>query len=128
VISAIDYSVDDPDVIYQLNERRKVLLRLCNTWDTAIKIVPIDDDLPWGPDLAELANARYFEFNETTSIQNVPAERLNLGDFGGEDIDEIQSDNDSEMMDETEVALMDEYDIDVDLLADEFSTHLHYEI
>jgi len=31
VISAIDYLVDDPDVIYQLNERRKVLLRLCNT-------------------------------------------------------------------------------------------------
>jgi len=78
--------------------------------------------------LAELANAHHFEFNESTSIQNVPAERLNLGDFGGEDIDEIQNDNDSEIMDETEVALMDEYDIDVDLLADEFSTHLHYEI
>lgn len=78
--------------------------------------------------MAKLANAHHFEFNESTSIQNVPAERPNLGDFGGEDIDKIQSDNDSEMMDETKVALMDEYDIDVNLLADEFSTYLYYEI
>ena len=127
VMSAIDYSVDDPDVIYQLNERHKVLLRLCNTWDAAIKIVPIGEDLPWGPDLAELTNARLFEFTESTTIQNV-LEKPNLGVFGGEEFDEVQSNNDSEMMDKREEALMNEYDNDVDLLANDFSTHLHYEI
>ena len=127
VTSAITYSVDDPDVIYQLNERRKVLLRLCNTWDAAIKIVPIGDNLPWGPNLAELANARHFEFNESTNIQSMP-EKQELGNFGAEEIDEIPSDDDSEMVDETNAASMDEYDVDVDLLVEEFSTHLHYDI
>jgi len=125
--SAIGYSVDDPDVIYQLNERRKVLLRLCNAWDAAIKIVPIGDDLPWGPDLAELANARYFEFNESTNIQSMP-KKQELGNPGAEEIDEIPSDDDSEIVDETNAASMDEYDIDMNLLVDEFSTHLHYDI
>jgi hypothetical protein len=125
--SAIGYSVDDPDVIYQLNERRKVLLRLCNAWDAAIKIVPIGDDLSWGPDLAELANARHFEFNESTNIQSMP-EKQELGNPGAEEIDEIPSDSDSEIVDETDAISMDEHDIDVDLLVDEFSTHLHYDI
>ena len=102
------------------------MLRLCNTWDAAIKIVPIGDNLPWGPDLAELANARHFEFNESTNIQSVP-EKEELGNFGAEESDEIPSDDDSEMMDETHAESMDEYDIDVDLLVEEFSTHLHHD-
>jgi len=127
VTSAITYSVDDPDVIYQLNERCKVLLRLCNTWDAATKIVSIGDNLPWGPDLAELANAHHFEFNESTNIQSMP-EKQESGNFSAEEIDEIPSDDDSEMVDETNAASMDEYDINVDLLVEEFSTHLHYDI
>ena len=53
--TAMDYSVDDPDVIYQLNERHKMLLRYCVAWDSSTKMIPIDVNLPWGPDLVELA-------------------------------------------------------------------------
>ena len=55
-------------------------------------------------------------------------EKQELGNFGAEEMDEIPSDNDSEMVDEINATSIDEYNINVDLLIDEFSTHLHYDV
>ena len=112
--SAIDYSEDDPDVTYQLNERRKVLLRLCVVWDSAVKMIPIGVDLPWGPDLVELANTRHFEYNESINFQNVLDEQK----LKDQNIEEIEND----MEDDIDTMWMDE----IDILADEFATYLHY--
>ncbi len=111
---AVDYSVDDPDVVYQLNERRKVLLRLCIAWDPAVKIIPIGEDLPWGPDLAELANARHFEYNESVNIKDMLDEQK-LDDL---DIEEYMDDRGKDEMEDEMDAL--------DILAYEFSTTLNY--
>ncbi|KIM39164.1 hypothetical protein M413DRAFT_75240 [Hebeloma cylindrosporum] len=115
VTSAIQFSVDDPDVIYQLNERRKVLLRLCVAWDPAVKMIPIDDELPWGPDSIELANAHHFEYNESVNEKNREVEQ----DWKDQDMD--HEDNLEEDMDDIDdMLIMDE----IDALADEFSTNL----
>jgi len=115
--TAVDYSVDDPDVIYQLNERRKVLLRLCVTWDSAIKMIPIGVDLPWGPGLAELANARNFEYNESVDFQD----QMDEQELKDQDIEEIEYMGDN-VEDDIDTMLMDE----IDTLADNFETYLHY--
>ena len=111
--TAMDYSVDDPDVIYQLNERRKMLLRLCVAWDSSTKMIPIDVDLPWGPDLVELANARHFEYNESVNFQKILDEQK-LGDQDVEEISDFEDNRDDMWIDE------------IDTLADEFASYLHY--
>lgn len=46
--NALAYSIDDPDVIYQLNKRCNTLLKLCVLWDTTVKIISIEQNLSWG--------------------------------------------------------------------------------
>ena len=115
VTNALAYSIDDSDVTYQLNKRYDTLLRLCVSWDAAVKIIPIEQDLPWGPNLTELANARHFEYNE--SVYN-------------QDVEDIQE---SENLDSDDAELDMDYDIgtmidelDIDTLAYEFSENLNY--
>jgi hypothetical protein len=136
VTSAINYSVDDPDVVYQLNERRKVLLRLCVAWDPAVKNIPIGEDLPWGPNLLELANARHFEFNESVNTKQLLDEHMldhldttevyehidDDADDDTDDADDADANDDDGMEDEIEAVSMDE----LDMLADNFSTNLIY--
>jgi hypothetical protein len=123
--SAIDCSVDDSEVIYQLNERRKVLLRLCNAWDAAVKIIPIGYDIPWGPNLVELADARHFEYNESVNTEKV-LDKQGMEDFDSDEIDDnMQEDEEDEVEDEMEDemdALLSE--LEIDTLAYEFSTNL----
>jgi len=116
VNTAIGYSMNDPDVVYQLNERRDVLLRLCVAWDPAVKIIPIEADLPWGPNLAELADTRHFEYNESVNLQII-IEKQQPEDFDmreiGEDMEDGEEDYLEERMeadlgDETEAGLIDE--------------------
>jgi hypothetical protein len=117
--SAFDYSVDDPDVIYQLNERRKVVLRLCVTWDPAVKIIPIGDNLPWGPDLADLANARHFEYNESVNTEKV-LDQQELENFGIEEIDDnMEEDEEIEVEDDMDALFIGE--LEIDTLAYEFA-------
>jgi len=105
VTSAVGCSLDDPDVVYQLNERRKVLLRLCVAWDAAVKIIPVGDDLPWGPDLAELANARLFEYNESVNAPYLhdPVEEDMEEDAEDEVGDEVENEVDAAFIDELEI-------------------------
>jgi hypothetical protein len=119
--TAIDYSVEDLDVLYQLNERRKVLLKLCVAWDAAVKIIPVGDHLPWGPDLAELADARYFEYNESVIVQSVDREKLES--LHVEEMDEGVEDDGE---DEIDAESMDE--LDIDALADEFLNYASFDI
>jgi hypothetical protein len=119
VTSAIGYSAEDPDVVYQLNERRNVLLRLCVAWDPAVKMIPIEETLPWGPDLAELANARDFEYNESVNtpiiVDRQQTENLDVSDIyeDMEDIaeDYLEEDMEIDVEDDIEAGLMDEMEM-----------------
>jgi len=53
-----------------------------------MKMIPIGVDLPWGPDLVELANTRYFEYNESINFQNVLDEQK----LKDQNIEEIKND------------------------------------
>jgi hypothetical protein len=112
VISAIHYSVEDPDVVYQLNERRNNLLRLCVAWDRTVKLIPIEDDLPWGPDLAELAEARHFEYNESVNTQII-VDKTQRNLFDMSEMYEDIEDKEEEEMEEMEVDLEDERDAEL---------------
>jgi hypothetical protein len=112
VTNALVYSMDDPDVIYQLNKRRDILLRLCVAWDAAVKIIPIEQDLSWGPNLTELANARYFEYNESVYNQDI------------QESEDLDSDDAELDMDYDIGTMIDE--LDIDTLAYEFSENLNY--
>lgn len=116
VTCAIDYSVDDPDVVYQLNERRNVLLRLCVAWDPAVKIIPMEENLSWGPDLANLANTRHFE---SVNIQ-IMVENQHMEDFNISEMDEnmedraegyLEEEMEMDVEDEIEAELMDEFEM-----------------
>lgn len=116
---AIDYSVDDPNVVYQLNERRNVLLRLCVAWDPAVKIIPMEENLLWGPDLADLANTWHFEYNESVNIQ-IMVENQHMEDFNISEMDEnmedraedyLEEEMEMDVEDEIEAELMDEFEM-----------------
>ena len=70
-------------------------------------------DLSWGPDLVELANAHYFEYNESVNFHYILDEQK-LEDQDVEEISDFEDNRDDIWVDE------------IDTLADEFASYLHY--
>jgi len=72
----------DQDIIYQLEERREYLLRLCVRWETMVRGIPCSLENGWGPSEEMLMNFRKFEFT-TQAIE----EELGQDESDGEDED-----------------------------------------
>ena len=96
--TAIDYSLDNPDVIYQLNERHKVLLRLCVVWDSAVNMIPIGVDLPWGQiqlnqQIHVILNVDFQNIMDKQKLKNQDVEEITYIEDDVEDdtIDEIDT-------------------------------------
>ena len=63
VITALDWEVDE-DIIYQLNERKRHLLRLCVKWQDAVQIIPCHMETSWGPSHQDFLDAHEYEVEE----------------------------------------------------------------
>jgi hypothetical protein len=73
------------DLVYQLQQWRNSLLRLCIIWEKSLSTLPVDDILPaWGPSEAEL----------TVVAEEVNGEMLELDDIFEESESEIEIDED----------------------------------
>ena len=57
-----DEELVDYDTIYQLEERREYLLRLCVRWEPMVRAIPCSLENGWGPSEEELMNVRRSEF------------------------------------------------------------------
>ena len=65
VITALNEAREDQDIIFQLNQRKAYLLRLCVVWDPLIRMIPQDIDDNWGPTVKDLSDAQKFEYSES---------------------------------------------------------------
>jgi len=61
-ISNDDEDLVDYDTIYQLEERREYLLKLCIRWESMVRGIPCSLENGWGPSEEELMNFRHSEF------------------------------------------------------------------
>ena len=61
-ISSSDEDLVDYDTIYQLEERREYLLKLCIRWESMVRGIPCSLENGWGPSEEELMNFRCSEF------------------------------------------------------------------
>jgi len=59
----LDWEVDE-DIIYQLNERKRHLLRLCVKWQDAVQIIPCHMETSWGPSHQDFLDAHEYEVEE----------------------------------------------------------------
>ncbi len=62
--TAISWSQDDPEVLYQLLERQKYLLKLCIIWKPFLKNIPCSEKQEWGPTDVQLVTADLYEKTE----------------------------------------------------------------
>ncbi|KDR70623.1 hypothetical protein GALMADRAFT_75928 [Galerina marginata CBS 339.88] len=102
VVNALLWSSsDDPDLVYQLVEQKKHLLRLCLNWIPAVRIIPKDLEESWGPTLEELEEARQFEVSESLLENNINDEEneVELGIYETDEDDYIE---DAELVDNLE--------------------------
>ncbi|KDR65486.1 hypothetical protein GALMADRAFT_148660 [Galerina marginata CBS 339.88] len=113
--TALQWSEQSPELVYQLNMRKKYLLRLCLNWKPVIRQIPGVLEGSWGPSLEELAEARKFETTENVIERETQEE-------GSEDdatvSDEEEYIEESEMMDnmETEGLNMEIVDSDEEMV------------
>ncbi|KDR65968.1 hypothetical protein GALMADRAFT_148248 [Galerina marginata CBS 339.88] len=113
VATAIKWSEEDPGLVYQLNERKNYLLRLCLNWEPTIRQIPAILEGSWGPSLDELAEARKFEYTENVIMVNNNGD----GDENDEEDNESELSEEKMLLDESE--LMD--NLETEGLQDDFS-------
>ena len=68
--TAISWSQNDSEVLYQLLERQNYLLKLCITWQLCLKSIPCSEVLEWGPTDAQLVTACFYEKTEQVIFQD----------------------------------------------------------
>ena len=96
----VDEELVDRDTIYQLEERREYLLRLCVVWEPIVRGIPCSLEGGWGPSEEELMNFRQSEF----TIQAIEEEGVYESDEEDGDLE------DAEYIDNLEAAvLLDHY-------------------
>jgi hypothetical protein len=106
---------DNEDLIYQLDLRARELCRLCVTWRSKLRPIPVDDDEFWGPSANDLQQASELEFNprwEDDSGTEEEDHRSGEGsDDSGEDWGGVRyEDSDGDLIESLEaLAFSDEY-------------------
>lgn len=111
VVTAIEQSHSDADVIFQLYQHKKELLRLCITWIFHITVIPGSELEPWGPTQDELYEARAYE--KTESVWNALEDEdvyMNVEVIQDED-DLLSWESMDELMDESQV--LDNMELDI---------------
>lgn len=79
------------DLLYQISERKDVLLRLCITWEHDLQACPKDRTLPsWGPSQEELAAMK----------AQLSVEALDNGDDDEEEEEGVMSEFEDEAIDD----------------------------
>ncbi|KDR74548.1 hypothetical protein GALMADRAFT_70781 [Galerina marginata CBS 339.88] len=102
--TALQWSQQSPELVYQLSMRKKYLLQLCLNWEPVVRQIPGVLEGSWGPTLEELAEARAFENTENV-LELKTHEEENMD--GSVDSDEEQLLEESEMMDNFETEGLD---------------------
>jgi hypothetical protein len=110
--AALAWSQDDSDIIYQLLERKKHLIRLCLSWRPAVRVIPQVIEDSWGPSLEELDNAQNLEYTE--SVMKNAQDESHRDEVEVEietyETDEDEDINDAELVDNLEnIGLMNDY-------------------
>jgi len=82
-IGNLEEELIDHDTIYQLEERREYLLRLCVRWESMVRGIPCSMANGWGPTEEELMNFRQLEF----TVQAIEEEGLYESDDEEEDLE-----------------------------------------
>jgi hypothetical protein len=101
----------DNKIIYQLKESENYLLRICVTWQKAVKGINCKMAEEWGPSWEQLHETRRYEFQEQVLLKS------NTSDDGMDSdvVEEEEEENieDAEFLDSLEISA----------LVDEFRTH-----
>jgi hypothetical protein len=99
-MTALNLIGTEPDVLYQIDERRKHLLRLCVAWEPATRLIPnLSEERSWGPTVDDLAEARNYEYTEEVLVP------VNDGVSDGEESNnsfDSQDIEDADLMDQME--------------------------
>lgn len=95
IIAAIDCSVEDEHLSFQLHQQKRELMRLCIGWIFHVTIIPCGPVVSWGPTDEELYQAQQYE--KTESVVHV----------GVEDNDDVM---DGEVDDEDDLWVSDSMD------------------
>ncbi|KDR79080.1 hypothetical protein GALMADRAFT_136978 [Galerina marginata CBS 339.88] len=111
--AALLWSEQSPELVYQLNMRKKYLLRLCLNWEPVVRQIPGILEGSWGPTLEELAEARKFENTENVIERETHVEE---SENMSVDSDEERFMEESEMMDNLETERL---DVEIDYSDDE---------
>ena len=93
--AAIAWSQDEPEVLYQLLERHKYLLKLCIIWQPCLKNIPCSEKQEWGPTDVQLVTARLYEKTEQVVFQD----GVNTMDTSDTDNSASESDYDTALED-----------------------------
>ncbi len=88
---ALAWSHDQPEVMYQLLERKEYLVRLCITWQPLVAKIPCKLSGSWGPTKEDINHAKKYEFEQ---------QALNSFMDSDCDMDEDQSFEDSDVGEE----------------------------
>jgi len=97
---------EDINVLFQLNRHKDHLLRLCVTWELAIRGIPCTmSKKDWGPSLDEMEKTHKYEFEKQVIQQeDSDLEEENI------DLDEEENIEDAEFIDNLEMsAFIDEF-------------------
>ncbi|KDR70808.1 hypothetical protein GALMADRAFT_75558 [Galerina marginata CBS 339.88] len=114
---ALNWAKTHPDVIFQLKERKKYLLRLCVAWKPQVLVIPDIFNDSWGPNEAEIAEAKKLEITERVwgpsdaemaeenefEVRERVYEEDEEADFVGEEQEDI---DEAELLDNIEVNAM----------------------
>jgi len=112
MVVASEMTIIHSDMHYQIQERKKHLIRLCLNWEPFVRAIPVQTGDSWGPSEEDLAWGRNVEFHESAANRGLDKEDLvgeeememdwiseDEEDWIGED-----EDNDAELLDSIETS------------------------
>lgn len=89
----------DENVVYQIQNRRQFLLRLCIKWEPMVRIIPDDAKVEWGPTSQEKEEAQKYEF---TTQAGIASRHFNRTEESDEQVSEIEIQDNGEGSDESD--------------------------